>query len=245
MYWIAPGAPAYDFPPAQRALTSPNGLLAVGGDLRPERLVVAYSQGIFPWFSEDEPILWWSPNPRMVLFPEKLKISRSLTKNIRNSGFRVTLDTCFAEVIRQCATTLRRDQDGTWITLEMQEAYIELHRLGIAHSAECWRGDELVGGLYGVAVGGVFCGESMFSLASNASKVAFCLLTLQLQQWGYALIDCQIHTQHLASLGAEPILRADYLALLAMLRNAPGRAAPWPSTISAEIVRALSVPSSV
>jgi len=166
-HWITASAPVYDFPPIHAALDEPDGLLAIGGDLRPERLVAAYMQGIFPWYSEHQPILWWSPNPRMVLFPEQIKISRSLRKNIRNSGFSITLDTDFKAVIHHCANRPGSVQNGTWITQDMVNAYCQLYELGFAHAIECRRDGELVGGLYGVAIGKVFFGESMFSRVSN------------------------------------------------------------------------------
>ena len=210
--WLNPDT--IDFPHPGQALTEPDGLLAVGGDLSAQRIINAYLQGIFPWYSEGQPILWWSPNPRAVLFPEKLHISRSLKKLIRQQVFSTTLDQAFEQVVQACAQTPRINQDGTWISDEMQQAYIHLHKLGIAHSAECWLGDELVGGLYGLALGKVFFGESMFSHKSNASKVAFVHLLDNLSNAGYALIDCQVTTQHLLSMGAEEIPRNQFLRLL-------------------------------
>ena len=205
------------FPDPGYALVEPDGLLAVGGDLSPARLLNAYRQGIFPWYSEGEPILWWSPNPRMVLFPEQLKVSRSLRKTLRKGAFRVSLDSAFPDVMAGCSES-RTDKDGsqsgTWITEEMKQAYITLHSIGFAHSVEVWEGDELVGGLYGVSMGKVFYGESMFARRSDASKVGFAHLVRQLQAWDFALIDCQVHTDHLASLGAVDIPRDDFLTLL-------------------------------
>ena len=214
-FWLDPDDHSYAFPPLDYALREPNGLLAVGGDLAPERILEAYRHGIFPWFSDDQPILWWSPDPRAVLFPEKLKVSRSLRKTLRRGTFRVSFDTAFTAVIRTCAETPRRGQGGTWITTEMQRAYIRLHQLGYAHSAESWDGDELVGGLYGMRIGNVFFGESMFSRRSDASKTAFVHLVRRMEQEGVLMIDCQVTTDHLLSLGAEEIPRAQFAALLA------------------------------
>ncbi len=216
-YWIPFDAPPDDFPPLDRALSYPNGLLALGGDLKPERLLSAYRRGIFPWYSEDQPILWWSPDPRMVMFPEHFEPSRSLRKSMRNKGFTVSLDHAFENVIRRCAETFRPDQFGTWITPEMRDAYITLHYLGHAHSVECWQRGRLVGGLYGMSLGRVFFGESMFSLVPDASKVAYARLIEKLLEWGYELIDCQVYTSHLESLGARMIPREDFQALLAVL----------------------------
>ena len=192
-------------------LAHEEGILAVGGDLKPQRLLTAYYNGIFPWFSEEEPIIWWSPDPRMVLWPTDLKMSKSMRKVIRDGVFTMTIDTAFEQVIQACAEQPRRDQDGTWITEDMQHAYIKLHELGFAHSVEVWQGNELVGGLYGVMVGSVFCGESMFARVSNASKFGFILLVQALQQAGCTMVDCQTHTDHLASLGAAEIPREEFL----------------------------------
>lgn len=213
-FWLDPNDHSYTFPPVEYALREPDGLLAVGGDLAPARILNAYRHGIFPWFSPGQPILWWSPDPRAVLFPEKLKVSRSLRKTINHHTYRVTFDTAFAQVIRSCAETPRRGQDGTWISEEMQQAYIRLHELGYAHSAECWHGDELVGGLYGMRLGRIFFGESMFSRRSDASKVPFVHLVRKLQNDGVVLIDCQVTTEHLLSLGAEEIPRKRFIELL-------------------------------
>ena len=207
--------PAQPFPPLQNALREPNGLLAVGGCLSSERLVNAYRQGVFPWFSSDEPILWWSPNPRLVLFPEKLQISKRLTKTLRQGKFDVTVNQAFDSVILKCAE-LRANAEGTWISTEIQRAYSKLHREGIAHSFEAWQNGELVGGLYGVALGKVFFGESMFHTVSDASKVAFAHCVKQLQAHGFQLIDCQVHSEHLVSLGAEEISQLDFSRLLAV-----------------------------
>jgi leucyl/phenylalanyl-tRNA--protein transferase len=212
-FWLEPDSDPASFPDPGYALQEPDGLLAVGGDLSPARLLNAYRQGIFPWYSDGQPILWWSPNPRAVLYPEKLRISRSLRKTLRRAPFRITLDSAFAEVIAACSEP-RPDQAGTWITEEMRQAYIQLHRIGFAHSVECWEGEALVGGLYGVSLGKVFFGESMFARRSDASKVGFAHLVEQLKLWGFGLIDCQVHTGHLASLGAEDIPREHFLELL-------------------------------
>ena len=214
------------FPPVESALVEPNGLLAAGGDLSPQRLLDAYAHGIFPWFNEDDPILWWSPDPRMVLFTSELHVSRSLGRVLRSDTFTVTLDRAFGEVMRGCAEP-RAGQDGTWITEEMFDAYARLAQLGAAHSVEVWAGDMLVGGLYGVAVGRVFFGESMFSRRSNASKVALAALTQQLARWRFALIDCQMSTPHLASLGAREIPRADFVRIIAKGAAQPPLPSPW------------------
>lgn len=205
------------FPDVELALTEPDGLLAVGGDLSIERLTAAYQQGIFPWYSEGQPILWWSPDPRMVLKPEDVKVSRSLEKTIRKDTFNVTFDQQFQQVIVECSKPRLEkgsEQTETWILDEMIVAYVQLHKAGYAHSVECWQDNKLVGGLYGVAIGNVFFGESMFSRVSDASKVAFVFLAKQLQQWGYKLIDCQVYTSHLESLGASMISRKEFLTLL-------------------------------
>ena len=201
------------FPPLAKAMREPNGLLAAGGDLSADRLIQAYRHGCFPWFSEGQPILWWSPDPRTVLFPEELHVSRSLGKLLRKQRYEVSFDRDFAAVIQACAAP-RDYADGTWITDDMQKAYIELHARGHAHSVEVWDNGELVGGLYGLAKGQLFFGESMFSRADNASKYGFVTLVRQLQAWGFVLIDCQMPTDHLQSLGARSIPRpvfADYL----------------------------------
>lgn len=194
------------------SLTSKEGLLAIGGDLSIARLVLAYQSGIFPWFNDDEAILWWSPNPRFVLFPEKLKVSKSMKQVMRNQDFVVTVNSAFEEVIRACSSVKRAGQPGTWITSTMIQAYVEMHELGYAKSVEVWQNEKLVGGLYGIDLGnGVFCGESMFSKVSNASKIA---LIAFLQNSNYKLIDCQVYTNHLASLGAEEITRKEFLKYL-------------------------------
>jgi leucyl/phenylalanyl-tRNA--protein transferase len=217
--WLNPAAPGYDFPDVSLALREPDGLLAVGGDLSTERVLSAYRHGIFPWYSEDQPILWWSPDPRTVLFPASLKISRSLRRTLNQGQFQLTLDTAFHEVITACAEPRARSF-GTWITPEMTAAYCKLHAQGFAHSVECRFDGSLVGGLYGVAIGRVFFGESMFSREPNASKVAFCHLVRQLASWEFGLIDCQVYSSHLASLGAEEIPRSRFVQQLDILCNA-------------------------
>lgn len=193
------------------SLAEPDGLLAIGGDLRSARLIEAYRQGIFPWYDDSLPILWYSPHERFVLRPEALKVSKSMRQVLRSGRFAVTCNRAFPEVITACAVQPRRGQDGTWITDDMKQAYTELHTLGHAHSVEVWQGDELVGGLYGVAVGQVFCGESMFSKVPNASKTALVSLC---QSGHYTLIDCQVYTDHLASMGAVMVPRSEYMAEL-------------------------------
>jgi len=213
-----------EFPPPELA---EDGLLAVGGDLRPERLVLAYSMGIFPWYEAGQPILWHSPDPRMVLPVAALRVPRSVEKARRKGLYTITLDTEFEAVIRACATTRRQGQGGTWITPEMQEAYVELHRQGLAHSAEAWSEGRLVGGLYGVSLGDVFFGESMFARAPDASKVAFVTLVQSLATWGMTLVDSQVYTDHLARFGAEEWPRSRYLAELGEALEGPTRRGPW------------------
>jgi len=213
LHWLEP-EPDAEFPPLEMSLTEPDGLLAAGGDLSVERLLHAYQSGIFPWYNPGEPILWWAPDPRFVLRPEQLKISRSLAKNVRNNPFEIRMDTAFEQVISICANQPRKGQPGTWITEEMQQAYINMHKAGHAHCVECWNGDELVGGLYGVHSGQVFCGESMFSRESNASKIALVHLCQFLQLHGFKLIDSQVYTEHLERLGAGMIAREDYVKIL-------------------------------
>jgi len=210
------------FPPLDRALKEPNGLLAMGGDLTPQRLLEAYRKGIFPWFNEGEPILWWSPDPRMVLFPDELRISRSLSKELKKSDYQIRADHRFSEVMQACAAP-RKGQAGTWIHPEMIAAYTTLHEMKFAHSVEMWVDGELVGGLYGIALGQIFFGESMFSRAPNASKIAFVHLVKQVQEWGFGLIDCQVKTNHLASLGAREIPRAAFAQYLSeLISESPG-----------------------
>ncbi len=202
------------FPALETALAEPNGLLAAGGDLSPARIIAAYRRGIFPWYSFGEPILWWCPDPRMVLFPADLTISRSLGKTLRNAPYEVRLDTAFPRVVAACADLPRDGQAGTWITLEMQAAYSRLHTLGHAHCVEVWIDGDLVGGLYGIAIGSAFYGESMFSRRRDASKIALAHLCAHLKLRGFGIIDCQMETRHLASLGARPIPRRDFVARL-------------------------------
>jgi len=219
-------SPDDPFPPVDLALQVPNGLLAAGGDLTPERLLAAYREGVFPWFGDEDPILWWSPDPRMVLYTNEVHVSRSLNKVIKTNRFRVTLDQAFREVIKECAAA-RRDNEGTWITQAMEEAYVRLAELGHAHSVEAWEGDTLVGGLYGVALGRMFFGESMFTRVTDASKVSLVTLARQLERWTMPLIDCQMSTPHLASLGARDVPRTDFLAEVRYLVQQPVVPAPW------------------
>jgi leucyl/phenylalanyl-tRNA--protein transferase len=224
--WLDPDDELTPFPHVSEALRDPDGLLAVGGKLCQRRLLAAYRNGIFPWYSTGQPVLWWSPDPRTVLVPEQIRINRSLKKTLRQGHFVVTMDCHFAGVIDACAEP-RHKQAGTWITHEMRTAYLEFHRGGHAHSLEVYQGDDLVGGLYGVAVGGVFFGESMFSRASSASKVALVALCAQLQAWNFALIDCQTRSEHLFNMGAKEISRDAFMASLDEGRRRPGQAAPW------------------
>ena len=224
--WLSRNEP---FPPVERALAEPNGLLCAGGDLSPARLLTAYRRGIFPWFSGGEPILWWSPDPRMTLVPSAFKCTRSLRKTLCRGDYEIRLDTRFNEVIRACATVPRKNQNGTWITREMQEAYQRLHQLGHAHSVETWIGGELVGGLYGLAIGRMFYGESMFSHATDASKIAIAHLARYLDAHGFGLIDCQMSTPHLASLGAREIPRREFTERLGQLTEAASPPGRWPA----------------
>ncbi|GAB3381194.1 leucyl/phenylalanyl-tRNA--protein transferase [Spongiibacter taiwanensis] len=201
------------FPPLEHATQEPNGLLAAGGDLRLERLLEAYRRGIFPWYEEGQPILWWSPDPRSVLFPTRLKVNRSLTKALKRAPYHCTTDRTFSEVIDQCAAVSAR-RPGTWITDDMRQAYLSLHKAGRAHSVEVWLGEDLIGGLYGVAMGKVFFGESMFSLAPNGSKIALCALCEWLMARDFAVIDCQVGNPYLTSMGAEEIPRRNFQAIL-------------------------------
>lgn len=201
------------FPPLNTALNEPDGLLAAGGDLQPERVLAGYARGIFPWFQQDDPILWWSPAERMVLFPEQLRVSRSLAKSLRNRRYQIRIDSAFEQVMHACATP-RDEEGGTWIVPQMIAAYCELHRLGYAHSFEVWEDGELSGGLYGVGLGLMFFGESMFSRRRDASKIALVHMTRHLAQHGVRLIDCQMYTDHLASLGAQPVARDQFIAML-------------------------------
>lgn len=214
------------FPEVEKALTEPNGLLAVGGCLSSRRLQNAYRHGIFPWFGDNEPILWWSPDPRLVLWPDRIKISRSLRKRLKHEDFQFSFDKRFQKVLEACAEP-RASSRGTWITPAMKRAYLELHKLGVAHSFEAWQEEELVGGLYGVALGRVFFGESMFHRVTDASKAAFAFGCNCLSYWGYALIDCQVYTEHLASLGAEEIPRAEFVKLLKVYSDEPVSDHAW------------------
>ena len=215
LIWLRPEDP---FPPVERALKQPNGLLCAGGDLSPARLLDAYRHGIFPWYSRGEPILWWSPDPRMVLHCAELKVPRSLAKSVRNKGFELRIDTAFRQVLKRCSEP-RKGEPGTWLGPEMRAAYLALHEAGHAHCFETWRENELVGGLYGVAIGRMFYGESMFSLATDASKVALVHLVGFLQRNGFPMIDCQMNTPLLASLGAREIPRRAFLRSLSALVN--------------------------
>jgi leucyl/phenylalanyl-tRNA---protein transferase len=221
--WLTPETP---FPPLGTALTHPNGLLAAGGDLSPQRLIEAYRCGIFPWFNEGDPILWWSPDPRMVLFPPELKISRSLRKTLKKANYTIRADSAFNQVVQACAAP-RKERPGTWIHDEMIAAYTALHEMGLAHSIETWIGGELVGGLYGVAQGKMFFGESMFSRTTDASKVAFVHLVRYLERRGFGMIDCQMKTAHLASFGAREISREEFSLKLKELVNYPERVDKW------------------
>lgn len=220
--WLEPHTP---FPHPDSALKDPDGLLAASGDLSPERILTAYQSGIFPWYSEDQPVLWWSPNPRCIIHPNELHLSKSLKKHIRKIQPRISFDKAFEKVIRHCA---RLDSDcGTWITEEMEEAYIQLHHMGIAHSVEVWRDNQLIGGLYGLSIGAIFFGESMFSLETNASKIAFSALCLQLARWNYELIDCQVENPHLLTLGASTIPRKLFLRKLKHAIKGKPKQAQW------------------
>lgn len=211
------------FPPLEKAMREPNGLLAAGGDLSPERLLAAYRHGCFPWYQDGQPLLWWSPDPRTVLYPEELHVSRSLRKTLRQATFRVTFDQAFRDVVAGCAAP-RSYADGTWITTPMQIAYLQLYERGVAHSVEVWQDGRLVGGLYGLAMGRLFFGESMFSRMTDASKVGFVTLVERLQDSGFKLIDCQMPTQHLASFGARPIARSLFAETLARYLDQPSTA---------------------
>ena len=223
IHWLRPDEP---FPPVTAALADPNGLLAVGGELSAVRLIDAYRHGIFPWFSPGQPVLWWSPDPRMVLMPHELKVSRSLRKALRRRDYEVRADTCFRAVMEACAEP-RPEQGGTWISAGMIAAYCALHEQGLAHSIETWIDGELAGGLYGVALGRMFYGESMFTHAADASKIALVHLVRQIEHWHFGMIDCQLHTRHLASLGAREIPRADFMRKLQELVDYPGVTGHW------------------
>lgn len=221
--WLGADDP---FPPVQNALAEPNGLLAAGGDLTVARLIAAYRSGIFPWSSEGQPLLWWSPDPRMVLFPNEFKLSRSLRKRIARRDYEMRADSAFDAVIRCCAAP-RPGQEGTWITKDMIAAYNALHRAGYAHCIETWIGDTLAGGLYGIAIGRMFCGESMFTDVADASKIALAHLARQLERWGFGMIDCQMTTSHLARFGAREIPRAEFMRKLSTLVNYSDPASKW------------------
>jgi len=227
--WLRPGD---DFPALARALREPNGLLAAGGDLSTTTLLKAYASGIFPWFSDDDPILWWSPDPRMVLFPEELHVTRSMRKTLRAAGFEVTADHDFQKVIMECRGPRRGIRD-TWITPQMVEAYLDLHRAGYAHSVETWIDGQLAGGLYGVAIGRAFFGESMFTRVTDASKIALVTLTRQLLAWNFGIIDCQMRTEHLASFGAREIPRDEFAQRLVELVDYAPIRGPWTIEIDA------------
>jgi leucyl/phenylalanyl-tRNA--protein transferase len=227
--WLDPNDPNAPFPTPDRALNDPNGLLAAGGDLSPERLINAYRHTIFPWFAEGDPLLWWSPNPRMVLRPEQFRLHRSLRRSLRRRRPEVAFDRDFAAVVSACAAP-REEEGGTWITQEMAEAYSKLFHLGHVHTVECYDGGRLVGGLYGVAIGAIFYGESMFSRCNDASKWALFHLCHWLGHWGYQLIDCQMSTPHLLSLGASEIDRAEFVRLVLDYRDRAVAETAWRET---------------
>lgn len=235
--WLDPENNAEPFPEVEQALVEPNGLLAIGGNLSPERLIRAYHQGIFPWYSPGQPILWWTPNPRAVLYPAHLKIARSLKKILRKNPYRITMDQAFHPVIMGCAAP-RPQADGTWITPRMMRAYLTLHEMGLAHSVEAWYDQQLVGGLYGVALGRVFFGESMFTRMSDASTIALVHLVRQLHCWGYALIDCQVYSPHFARLGAELIPRPEFIRLLNSYTVPEYPPGPWHLEPDLELIHA-------
>lgn len=222
---IDPDAGECHFPEVSLAMTEPNGLLAIGGNLRPDCLLNAYRHGIFPWYEEGQPILWWSPDPRLVLFPSALRVSRSLRRTLKRGTYAVTFDRAFEEVMGGCSAPRGPGHNGTWITQEMIDAYTVLHEMGYAHSAEAWHEGELAGGVYGVALGGVFFGESMFHRKTDASKAAFVMLVRHLERWGFRVIDCQMRTSHLLSLGAQEVTRAHFIDLIQ--DRGEERPAPW------------------
>lgn len=226
LHWLDPRDPQQPFPPAHLAMRDPNGLLAIGGDLSVARLIRAYSSGIFPWYNPDEPILWWSPDPRAVMLPDAIKVSRSLDKSIRRADYAVTLDQAFPDVLEHCSGPRSRSR-GTWLGEEMREAYAQLHARGFAHSVEVWREGQLIGGLYGVALGRVYFGESMFSHANDASKIGLYWLSRQLSSWKFDLIDCQVGSDHLKSLGATEVSRERFLNLLRIAVAQPPRTGRW------------------
>ena len=216
------------FPPPE--LAEKNGLLAIGGDLSPERLLLAYSNGIFPWYSEGDPILWWSPSPRLVIFPDEFKIPRRLSRLVRQDIFSVSIDQAFRQVITACASTDERHEKGTWITNDMLEAYCQFHDMGFAHSVECWHDDKLIGGLYGISLGGVFFGESMFIREPNSSKFALVHLMKKLQEWNFDLIDCQMRTEHLMQFGAREIPGNEFQEVLDKSIARPDKKGKWQLT---------------
>ena len=226
LHWLDPRNPHQPFPPVHLAMRDPNGLLAIGGDLSMPRLMRAYSQGIFPWFNPDEPILWWCPDPRAALPPSQMHVSHSLRKRIRRQDYAVTLDRAFDQVLEACAAA-RTKSRGTWLGNDMQSAYREMHRNGHSHSVEVWREGRLIGGLYGVALGRVFFGESMFSRADDGSKLAFHFLCQQLHEWRFELIDCQISSAHLSTLGAREIRRDEFLSRMRQGVALPGYPGLW------------------
>jgi leucyl/phenylalanyl-tRNA--protein transferase len=213
LYWVQDNLLATDFPPLDKALRDPDGLLAIGGTLSRERLLNAYKKGIFPWFNNGQPVMWWSPDPRCILIPEEIRISKSLNKRIKQNRFTITYDTVFKDIINNCAAT-RKGINDTWITHDIKEAYFNLFKLGHAHSVECWLDNELVGGLYGIAMGKIFFGESMFSRSTDASKIALVSLSQQLIEKDFKLIDCQVHSNHLQTLGAKPVHRELFIQYL-------------------------------
>lgn len=218
-----PNEPLFPHPSEAEA----DGLLAIGGDLSEKRLIAAYASGIFPWYSDDDPILWWSPDPRLVLYPDRFKLSKSLKQKINRQTFDIRVDFAFEEVVENCAKAKRKAQDGTWITDEMKEAYVKLFNHGLAHSVETWEGNKLVGGLYGISLGAAFFGESMFHKRTDASKVAFYYLAEMCKKWNFAFIDCQVTNPHLVSLGAEEIMRDEFLDTLADAIEEPTKQGKW------------------
>lgn len=226
LHWLDPRNPHQPFPPVHLAMRDPNGLLAIGGDLSPTRLMRAYRQGIFPWYNPDEPVLWWCPDPRTVLLPSAMHVSHSLDKTLRRAAYAVTFDRAFQTVLAECSAT-REKSRGTWLGDDMRYAYCELFKRGDAHSVEVWRDQTLIGGLYGVTVGRVFFGESMFSRATDASKIALYWLCQQLQRWGFEMIDCQVSSAHLLSLGATEVPRQIFLKQLALAVDAPPPSHLW------------------
>jgi leucyl/phenylalanyl-tRNA--protein transferase len=232
LHWLDPRDPQQAFPPIHLAMRDPNGLLAIGGDLSPARLLRAYRQGIFPWYNPDEPILWWCPDPRAVLAPAGLHVSRSLAKAVRRADYAVTLDQAFVDVLDACAAS-RAASRGTWLGGDMKRAYLDLHRLQHAHSVEVWREGRLVGGLYGVGIGHAFFGESMFSRVNDGSKIAMVWLCRQLEAWGFEIIDCQISSAHLLSLGAHEVSRSQFIAALHAASGHPEPAGGWRLTVDA------------